>query len=138
MQNRNYYKYYGGHQFKLGHYYRHLFQSVKYINEQKILRYTEKYEYIKTLRAQLSTPEQYLLFFDSISVIGRDWELNYIREKPNIYELNKCLITKYNLIKNIPDWYIFDKVDARDFYPNVTFEGDEPSDDRLKLNSYFK
>ncbi len=84
-----------GHQIRLGHYFRHLFQMVTYINNQTIISFGDKYNYIKTLRAQLSSHEQILLYFNVLSVLGYEWEKNY----PN--EPNKQLITKYNLIKNI-------------------------------------
>ena len=51
-------------------------------------------------------------FYNSLSVLGQDWE----------YSLNgakRKLITKYNMIKNIPD----DKYGyLRSFYPGVKFE----------------
>ncbi|RYX87135.1 hypothetical protein EON73_01995 [bacterium] len=138
LSGNNFHKYYGGFQFELGHYYRHLFQTVKYINEQNILKYKEKYEYIKTLRAQLSTPEQYLLFFNSISVIGRDWEFNNITTKNTFKTVNRLLITKYNLIKNIPDWFVFDKIDIKNYYPDIDFEFADKSKNRLEIETYFK
>jgi hypothetical protein len=120
LQDSGYFKFYGGHQYKLSHYYRHLFQSVKYINEQSILCYDEKYEYVKTLRAQISSPEQYLLFFNSISSLGRAWELNEDgRTEPRF---DNYLITKYNLIKNIPDFILFNAINIRSFYPLVEYE----------------
>lgn len=64
-----------GHATQLGHYYRHLFQTVKFILEQKddIIPKPNKYEYIKTLRAQLSIHEQLLLYYNSLSVLGQPW-----------------------------------------------------------------
>jgi len=52
-----YIKYYGGHQIRLGHYFRHLFQSVNYVNRIDLskFKYRNRYEYVKLLRAQLST-----------------------------------------------------------------------------------
>ena len=41
-----------GHQSRLGHYYRHLYQCVRYVDQQEIE--INKYEYVKTIRAQLS------------------------------------------------------------------------------------
>ena len=132
-----FYKYYGGHQFKLGHYYRHLFQTVKYIDNQTILTYSEKYEYMKTLRAQISTPEQYLLFFDSISSMGREWELKHLIDNKDCIEVNKLLITKYNLIKNIPDWYVFDRIDLRNYYPQVQFQSSAKNEKRREMKKKF-
>lgn len=128
LSHHDYYKFYGGHQFKLGHYYRHLYQSVKYINENKILSFREKYDYIKILRAQLSTPEQYLLFFNSISVVGRAWEYDHISVE--LYKNINCyFISKYNLIKNIPDTFILNSIQIRYYYPLVHFEFiDEPTE----------
>jgi len=131
------YKFYGGHQFKLGHYYRHLFQTVKYINEQTIFDYCEKYEFAKTLRAQLSTPEQYLLFFNSLSITGREWEYSKIQSSPN-ENVNCHLITKYNLIKNIPDLYFEDEILINSFYPDVHFEFRLEPDNRKALELLFK
>lgn len=125
-------KYYGGHQHRLGHYFRHLFQTYKFLNKQTILSTDEKYMYGKTLRAQLSTYEQYLLFFNSISSLGMRWELNqeietfhdkHSEEAIKIIEDNK-LITKYNLIKNLPGRHFY-KIYYSHFYPKVDYESDE-------------
>jgi hypothetical protein len=51
-----------GHQSRLGHYYRHLYQTVSYVNKQTAD--LDKYEYVKTIRAQLTTHEQALLFIN--------------------------------------------------------------------------
>ena len=68
-------KYYGGHQHRLGHYFRHLFQAAQYVNNQNRLDKKGKYFYMKTLRAQLSTYEQEVLFINSLSFLGMSWEL---------------------------------------------------------------
>jgi Putative phage abortive infection protein len=82
----NYYPY-QGHINKLGHYYRHLFQTAKFIKENDFLKKPEKYEYIKTLRAQLTDFEQLLLYYNSLAWFKDEW-----RE----------LFIDYRLIKNIP------------------------------------
>ncbi|WP_034891686.1 putative phage abortive infection protein [Gillisia sp. Hel_I_29] len=122
----DYVKFYGGHQYQLGHYFRHLFQTFSFINIQNNLRHDEKYFYAKTLRAQLSTHEQLLLFINSISSLGMVWDLTpeiskkwYRSDKDLINE--KRLITKYNLIKNIPGKKIFG-ITYSYYYPNVEFE----------------
>jgi hypothetical protein len=125
-------KYFGGHQHRLGHYFRHIYQTVNYINDQVNISYTEKYEYIKTLRAQLSTYEQSVLFFNSISQIGRFWELT-----PEKDDINKQLITKYNFIKNIPSEFI-SEIHPIDFYPNVHYEGQEIPIKRNDLIEHYK
>jgi len=112
---------FAGHQLRLGHYFRHLYQAVNYIDKQKSkwLNYQEKYQYIKTLRAQLTTQEQVIFFFNSLSGPGKSWELSQVND-------NNKLITKYNLIKNIPKRYAAD-ISLKKYYPNVKFEGEKNS-----------
>lgn len=121
--HNNYIKYYGGHQFRLGHYYRHLYQTVKYVNSNVSLSYKEKYDYIKILRAQLSTYEQMLLFLNSLSSMGYIWEIEpeINNELKGYSKKDFELITKFNLIKNIPGEEIFG-IPFKLFYPNVEYE----------------
>lgn len=126
----NYIKFYGGHQYKLSHYFRHLFQTFTFINEQKILNKHEKYFYAKTLRAQLSTSEQLLLFINSISHLGLVWDLVPKIQRRKIDPFynnrikNKRLITNYNLVKNLPSQSIFG-IKYKEFYPEIKYEIEE-------------
>lgn len=79
-----------GHQSRLGHYYRHLYQMVRYVDQQTLE--IDKYEYVKTIRAQLSTHEQALLLINSLTPMGRGWWDNE-------------LIVKYRLVQNIPRFF---------------------------------
>lgn len=83
------YKPFQGHVSRLGHYYRHLFQTVRYVAEQSDNLIKNKYEYIKTLRAQLSGHEQLLLYYNSFTDAGKAWITN------NYF-------TEYRFIRNIP------------------------------------
>ncbi len=83
--------YYGGHQHRLSHYLRHLSQSVKFVDRSEFLKEDQKYEYIKLLRAQMTLYELKFLFYVSFTHIGSSWEKKY------------SLITKYKLIKNLPE-----------------------------------
>ena len=118
----DYEKYYGGHQFRLGHYFRHLFQSYKYLNQHSDLDEKQKYFYGKLLRAQFSTYEQALIFINSISSLGMKWEYN--PENNDTLKTNNALITKYNLIKNLPDEHMFG-IRYKTYYKNVKFEFEE-------------
>lgn len=115
----DYEKYYGGHQFRLGHFFRHLFQSYKYLNNHKDLSENEKYAYGKMYRAQLSTYEQALLFINSISSIGMKWE--FTPEKPTDANIKTNLITTYNLIKNLPGEHLFG-IRYETYYKHVEYE----------------
>ena len=124
--DKKYEKYYGGHQHRLGHYYRHLFQSYKYLNYHKELTETEKKFYGKTLRAQLSTYEQALLFVNSLSSLGMKWEFTPEFELLDKKESrdNCKLITRYNLIKNLPGNHFFG-LTYRTYYPKIYYENVE-------------
>ena len=76
-----------GHVNRLGHYYRHLFQTVNYIISQDFLSYNDKYAYVKTLRAQLSNFEQLLLYYNALAWFDEAW---------------KPIFTRYRFIKNLP------------------------------------
>ena len=82
-----------GHISRLGHYYRHLFQTVKYVDEYDKYNFDDKerYNYLKTLRAQLSSHEQILLYYNCLTSLGNIW-----LDKKHPY------LIKYKMIKNIP------------------------------------
>jgi hypothetical protein len=101
-----------GHQSRLGHYYRHLYQTVCYVDNQTCD--IDKYEYVKTIRAQLTTHEQALLFINCLTVIGEVW-------------WDKELLTKYRFVQNIP-YQFFDKekeIDLEEYFPSDYFEWQE-------------
>lgn len=130
-------KFYGGHQYKLGHYFRHLFQVVKYINTQTSLSYREKYDYIKIMRAQLSTIEQYLIFYNSLSFMGRAWEINHIQISNNDINFNKQLFTKYNFIKNVANLEPISPINIKAYYPDINYEFEEKLKERKAINSRY-
>jgi uncharacterized membrane protein len=101
-----------GHQSRLGHYYRHLYQTVCYVNKQ--VTDIDKYEFVKTIRAQLTTHEQALLFINCLTPIGKIW-------------WDENLLTGYRFVKNIP-YGFFDKdteIDLADYFPADYFEFQE-------------
>ena len=86
---------FNGHMSRLSHYYRHLFQTVKYVVNQEFDLDNEttlfdlKYQYLKTLRSQLSDYELLMLYYNSCSVLGEKWFEN-------------GYVTKWRFLKNIP------------------------------------
>lgn len=101
-----------GHQSRLGHYFRHLYQTVSYVDNQT--SDTDKYEYVKTVRAQLTTHEQALLFINCLTPIGNIW-------------WEKGLITRYRFVQNIPFGF-FDsekEIDIVSYFPDDYFEWQE-------------
>lgn len=98
--------FYGGHQSKLGHYFRHIYRTIMFIDESGFLSEQEKKNYTKLIRSQLTTYEQSILFYHSISPLGIKW----------------CeLIKKYELIKNIPPQFL-NNIKVNDYYPNISYE----------------
>ncbi len=87
------YKPFNGHMSRLSHYLRHLFQLIKFINDQKdhLINYDAKYNYAVTVRAQLSTHEQLLLYYNALSVLGKPW-----------FDKDNDFLKKYCMIKNMP------------------------------------
>lgn len=98
------YKPFEGHVSKLGHYYRHLYQLVKYVSSSKIpgFGFHEKYGYIKILRAQLSNHEQTLIYFNSFFGAGRIWWKETNEELKNDRGEILSYFLDYRIIKNLP------------------------------------
>jgi len=76
-----------GHMNILGHYFRHIFQTVNYVLSQKFLKEDEMYGYIKTFRAQISNFEQLMLYYNSLAWFQNEWH---------------TIFTDYRFIKNLP------------------------------------
>lgn len=66
-----------GHEMRLAHYYRHLYQSVKLVDQaliQNLISYTDSRRYLASLRAQLSNQEQLLLYYNYLCGEGNAWD----------------------------------------------------------------
>ena len=109
------YKPFNGHMSRLSHYVRHLFQLVKFINDQPdhIINYEAKYNYAATVRAQLSAHEQLLLYYNALSVLGKPW-----------FDKDKDFLKKYCMVKSLP-------IPLADFYK-------KPFDELPKVNEFGK
>lgn len=93
----------------LGHYFRHLYQIVKYVVEQPDDLFDEKEwksGYLSVLRSQMSDSEQMLLYYNAQSSIGCAWNENHF-------------IEDYKLIKNIP---YFSIGSCAGIAPNMMYE----------------
>ena len=118
VKEPKYTKYYGGHQHRLGHYYRHLYQAFKYLHYTKYMSSEDKYNHGKLFRAQLSTHEQILLFLNSISTLGLKWELFHSKDQ------KADLISTYQLIKNVPGERL-NMIRYKFYYPAIELESGE-------------
>lgn len=104
-----------GHQSRLAHYFRHLWQMMKYVDAHAPHGKTQ--EYAGIVRAQLSNHEQALLCLNSLSSIGAEWLGK------------KGLLTKYALIKNIPEAFFDGRKELRlkTEFPKIRFEFENSS-----------
>ena len=115
--------YFEGHQSRLGHYYRHLYQTISYVDEQIID--IAKPEYAKTVRAQLSTHEQALLLVNTLSPIGWNW-------------WSKGFLLKYGMVKNIPKGFLeeYCSFAPSDLFPEGYFEWQEKKTKPKDLDAF--
>ena len=114
------YRPFDGHQSRLGHYYRHLYQLMKYVDNHA----QEPSEYGAIVRAQLSNHEQALLCLNSLSSVGKAWRLS------------GGYLTKYGLIQNIPESFFNEttELDVKKIFPGITFEFEKQTDESDETN----
>lgn len=106
------YKPFSGHENRLGHYFRHLYATVKYVveNEEKnkLFNYKKSREYLKLIRSQLSNDEFLLLYYNFLyGSYGKNWDSKESSIENNQSEgLTKGeknqFFTKYRMLHNIP------------------------------------
>jgi len=96
-----------GHANRIGHLYRHLFQTCQFILKNNKLNFPKQKEYLKILRAQLSNFEQVMLYYNALVWFKKDWDklfvdyqfihnlpLDLIDMGPDVNELYKDEIAK--------------------------------------------
>jgi uncharacterized membrane protein len=89
-----------------GHYFRHLFLIVKYVvsKPEVFLTYEEKRNYLRILRASLSTDEQIFLYYNWLSGYGSQWENDknhFFTDYRMIHNVNFAIQNDF-AIKNMP------------------------------------
>ena len=94
----------------IGHYFRNLYNIIKFIDRKGPAEFEDKYVYTNIVRAQLSSHELLLLFYNSLSQFGS--------------EKFKPLIEKYHLLKNMPRGQIIQE-EHEGFYDQSAFEKQE-------------
>lgn len=101
------FKLFDGRSTHLGHYYRHLFQTVKFVANQseKFLDYTEKRKYLRIVRAQLANQEQAMLFYNWIAGFGLKWE-----------NAENKFFTDYRMIHNLYNKMLLGDFDLKEIF----------------------
>lgn len=111
--------YIGGHQSKLGFLLRHIYRTFKYIDSQEWLRDNQKQEYAAMVRAQISTYEQDLFFFDSIAglnLTGKEKEVEEAAESEN-----RRMLETYSIVRNISEDLLCEMKDPHEYF-NLDYE----------------
>jgi len=93
------------HQADLGHYFRNLYNIIKFVKNSSV---EDKRLYTNLVRAQLSSVELALLFYNCLGDIGR--------------EKFKPLVEEFALLKNMPDGILIDSSHKK-FYDERAFIG---------------
>ena len=96
----NKYPLFEGHSDFLGHYFRHMFQMVKYVAslDKELFDEQTKYGYVKLLRSQMSDYEQILLFYNSLTDQGQAWN----QSRGEVFPEDAGYISRFRMIKNLP------------------------------------
>ncbi|TXT38999.1 MAG: hypothetical protein FD138_205 [Planctomycetota bacterium] len=92
-------------QVDVGHYFRNLYHIVKFVDQSDV---ANKRFYTNLIRAQLSSHELLMLFYNCVSPLGRD------KFKP--------LVERYGLLKNMPTLGLFE-ANHVEWYQNGAFSG---------------
>ena len=108
-----YANFYRVYESEIGHYFRTLYHIVRFVDESPMTD-REKYDYEKFLRAQLSSMELQLLFYNGLSTSG--------------YQKFKPLIEKYALLEQVPKSLLLDSNHVN-LYEPTAFQ------DRIRLTN---
>jgi hypothetical protein len=104
-------------QYNLGHYFRNLYHIYKYIYITKLISEEDKQFYANIVRAQLSTDELVLIFYNSLTPI------KYFSDSPNLgYPNFKFLIDKFDILQNMNTRLLLDKRHIEIFEKNKVTE----------------
>lgn len=108
------------YQYSLGHYFRNLYHIYKYIYITKLISEEDKQFYANIVRAQLSTDELVLVFYNSLTPI------KYFSDTPNLGFPNfKYLIDNFDILQNMNKRLLLDKRHLEIFEKNIVSEKPE-------------
>lgn len=115
-----------GYQNQLSPFFKIYHQAVIYTDSMHELTYNEKYQYLKMFRGSMNTREQTLFFYNVISGFKQNWQRS-----------NVDLISKYNIIKNIPQGFSAFRYEPDTFFPEICYEGQDDTIEK-KMAHYEK
>lgn len=103
--NQAYLQFYRKHQAEIGHYFRNLYNTVKFVD---LSDTPDKRLYTNLIRAQLSSYELVLLFYNTLSELG--------------CQKFKPLIEKYTLLKTLDEALLFESDNHKKLLKESAFE----------------
>ena len=102
-----YRRFYSAHQNALGHYFRNLYNIIKFVDRSRV---ADKRLYTNLVRAQVSAAELLLLFYNCLSDLGS--------------EKFKPLVERYGLLKTVPRERLVEAANA-ELYEAAAFAGSD-------------
>jgi hypothetical protein len=101
---------YLGRQGHLGHYFRNLYHIIKFVGETNDIEEADKRSYTNLVRAQLSSYEHALLFYNGLHPVGDGFPR---------------LITRFGLLHNLDTKRLLFKAEHKDYYPETSYAGSQ-------------
>ena len=101
---------YLGRQGHLGHYFRNLYHIIKFVGETNDIEEAYKRSYTNLVRAQLSSYEHALLFYNGLHPVGDGFPR---------------LITRFGLLHNLDTKRLLFKAEHKDYYPETSYAGSQ-------------
>lgn len=129
------YKPFTGHQSILAHYYRHLFQTVKFVvkQDEDLISYEQKRDYLRILRSMLSNHEQILLYYNWLAGFGSKWEQKNIELRKSKH--GNFFFTDYRMVHNLHNDMLLDEFKIKEIfnenYSNFRYEHNRKDEDSL-------
>jgi hypothetical protein len=117
---KGYMAFYNANQADLGHYFRHMYRILKFIDDSTEISDLEKYKYSSLLRALLSSYELVLIFYNGLGDHGK--------------EKFKPLIEKYSFLKNL-DWSLLKNQSDTNEYNKLAFADSVKRKELLKADT---
>lgn len=134
------YRPFGGHQIRLGHYYRHMIALVKHVVEQPddLLSYEAKRKYLKIFRAQLSNYEVVLLYYNWLGGAGSSWEEKLFEPLSKRRNDKNKFFTDYRILHNINKDLVLSEFDPVELFSQHGFENFEYKKGKREEDSLFE
>lgn len=93
-----------GYREHLSGYFRHLFHTFKYLDDDRILTSDQKDSYADMLRAHISDEAQTLLYYNSLTIWGKVWWGS--KRADEVGKRYSGMIMLYKLLRNVPLYQI--------------------------------